>query len=214
LFGASCYSCISILSSLLPLGLIYNSLPLMCTILQPLFKWVASFGWRWQDLCLLNKQRHNAFHTAKHCIHGTRMPNIDNDNSTRVLSQKLRKVTIYIRSIKSLWNRGWRMVHIRGRLLYISPKGKDLVIFNQTMQLIWSINKELQLDDINKYLLVFPLKAKHLLQHQLTSKTREQVWTIIRVCNINISSCLLISHRNRWLVFDVSLCMVRGMTRP
>jgi hypothetical protein len=29
------------------------------------------------------------------------MPNIDNDKSTRVLSQKLRKVTIYIRSIKS-----------------------------------------------------------------------------------------------------------------
>jgi hypothetical protein len=28
--------------------------------------------------------------------------------------------------------------------------------------------KELQLDDTNKYLLVFPLKAKHSLQHQLT----------------------------------------------
>jgi hypothetical protein len=28
--------------------------------------------------------------------------------------------------------------------------------------------KELQLDDTNKYLLVFSLKAKHLLQHQLT----------------------------------------------
>ena len=94
-----------------------------CNSLYWWIKWLASFGWRWQDLCLLNKQRHNAFHTAKHCIHGTRMPNIDNDNSTRVLSQKLRKVTIYIRSIKSLWNRGWRMVHIRGRLLYISPKG-------------------------------------------------------------------------------------------
>jgi hypothetical protein len=136
LFGASCYSCISILSSLLLLGLIYNSLSLMCTISQPLcqrllillmsivtfrsfcekalvllslykclafkgytrrygfvspccnslywwIKWFASFGWRWQDLCLLNKQRHKAFHTAKHYIHGTRMPNIDNDNSTR-----------------------------------------------------------------------------------------------------------------------------------
>jgi hypothetical protein len=36
------------------------------------------------------------------------MPNIDNDKSTRVLSQKLRKVNIYISSIKSLCNRGWK----------------------------------------------------------------------------------------------------------
>jgi hypothetical protein len=54
------------------------------------------------------------------------------------------------------------MVHLGGMLLYIGHREE-----RNANHLIHQY-KELQLDDTNKYLLVFPLKAKHLLQHQLT----------------------------------------------
>jgi hypothetical protein len=89
-----------------------------------------------------------------------RMPNIDNDKSTRVLSQKLRKSTIYIWSIKSVWTRGRRMVHLKGRLLYISPRSKRVY---RRQYIKW------QLVDTNKYrLILFSVKARDLMQRQLT----------------------------------------------
>jgi hypothetical protein len=51
---------------------------------------------------------------------------------------------------------------------YHKSFGKSLSTSEVSKAFEIEVYKELQLDDTNKYLLVFPLKAKHLLQHQLT----------------------------------------------
>jgi hypothetical protein len=88
------------------------------------------------------------------------MSNIDNEKCTWVLSQKLRKITLYIRGINIVWNWNRRMVRHRS-VLYISSNSL-YVMFRWT----WKkkpnkqTNKKMKINKHQIYLFKYPEKWK------------------------------------------------------